>query len=55
MTAKIIIQVVLGIIAGGAVAGLIKFPGKQKAIAVFHLFFTFIFNRQTLSVKTRQT
>lgn len=42
MTAKIIIQVVLGIIAGGAVAGLIKLPGKQKAIAVFVLLVTLV-------------
>jgi uncharacterized membrane protein len=35
MTSHIIIQVVLAIIFAGGIAGVIKLPGKQKAIAVF--------------------
>lgn len=35
MTTNIIIQVVIAIIFAGGLAGVIKLPGKQKAIGVF--------------------
>lgn len=51
MTAKIIIQVVLAIIASGAIAGLIKLPSKQKAIGVFVLLIAIIGSLLTWLIK----
>ena len=51
MTAQIIIQVVLTIIAGGAIAGLIKLPSKQKAIGIFVLLIAIIGSLLTWLIK----
>lgn len=51
MTEKIIIQVVLTIIAGGAIAGLVKLPSKQKAIGVFVLLIAIIGSLLTWLIK----
>ena len=51
MTAQIIIQVVLTIIAGGAIAGVIKLPSKQKAIGVFVLLIAIIGSLLTWLIK----
>lgn len=51
MTAKIIIQVVLVIIAGGAIAGLVKLPSKQKTIGIFVLLIVLIGSLLTWLIK----
>jgi len=51
MTAKIIIQVVLVIIASGAIAGLIKLPSKQKLIGIFFLLIALIGSLLTWLIK----
>ena len=42
MTAKIIIQVLFSILFIGSIVGLVKFPKKQKLIAIFVLLLSII-------------